>query len=168
MLPCGHFSSTVLKDLFLILGNAVLILWYVYLASPSISIFLSRSIFYTHTHTLTHSDFYFMCLQTGMLLYKNRLNGAIVLDLRPRVNLGGGLYNVSTAWQDLTAGNQYTAANNVVQWTPSLFRRHINEHDQDTPILICSNCCTNQLIYFLVPQLITHCPLCRRFMNFFA
>ncbi|XP_008231047.1 PREDICTED: uncharacterized protein LOC103330282 [Prunus mume] len=107
-------------------------------------------------------------LVTGMLLYKNRLNGAVVLDLRPRVNLGGGLYNVSTAWQDLTAGNQYTAANNAVQWTPSLFRRHINEHDQDTPILICSNCCTNQLIYFLVPQLITHCPLCRRFMNFFA
>lgn len=108
-----------------------------------------------------------MCLQTQILLYKNRLNGSVIIDLRPRVNLGGGLYSVNNLWQGLTARDQNRAVNTAVPLPHSLFRRTINEHDQDTPILICSNCCSTTVTYLLVPHLVTHCPLCGCFMNLF-
>ncbi|KAB2610079.1 hypothetical protein D8674_036476 [Pyrus ussuriensis x Pyrus communis] len=110
-------------------------------------------------------------VETQILMYKNRLTGAVILDLRPRVNLGGGLYNVSDMWFQLT--DRYdlyppAAVTAGVQWPLNLFCRNISVHDQDTPIMLCSTCCTRQVIYLLVPHVVTHCPLCGHLMGFFA
>ena len=95
-------------------------------------------------------------MQTDVLFYKNAVYGTIVIDLRPRINLGGGLFHDNSMWYDLTGRSSHYQA---------LFRDY--QHDQDSPFLLYTNCC-GSLVYLVVPELVQHCPLCGCFVSFFG
>ncbi|GMY13006.1 protein CURLY FLAG LEAF 2-like [Fagus crenata] len=95
-------------------------------------------------------------LGTDVLFYKNAVYGTIVIDLRPRINLGGGLFHDNSMWYDLTGRSSHYQA---------LFRDY--QHDQDSPFLLYTNCC-GSLVYLVVPELVQHCPLCGCFVSFFG
>ncbi|KAJ9189755.1 hypothetical protein P3X46_001009 [Hevea brasiliensis] len=87
-------------------------------------------------------------VRTQVLFYKNISNRSMVVDLRSQVNLGGGLFHLSSMWHDRT-GHSY-------DHRPLLFA---NQYDQEPPFLIAATCC-GPLVYLLVPEMVHRCPLC--------
>ncbi|EEF49374.1 uncharacterized protein LOC8285281 [Ricinus communis] len=88
-------------------------------------------------------------IRTEVLFYKNLMNGSMVIDLRSRVNLGGGLFHFSNMWHDLTG--RYCSYH-----YPFALE---NQYDQDPPFLIAASCC-GPLVYFLCPEMVSFCPIC--------
>lgn len=101
---------------------------------------------------------YMIFLQTEILFYKNIVDGTIVLDMRPRVNLGGGLFFNNSLWQELTG-------NFPMNYHPNLYPGYNQPENQNPPIILYSNCC-GRLVYLVVPEFVQKCPLCGCFMFF--
>ncbi|XP_057997290.1 uncharacterized protein LOC131176303 [Hevea brasiliensis] len=94
--------------------------------------------------------------QTQLLFYRNILNGSMVVDLRSQVNLGGGLFHLSSIWHDLT-GRSYDHRPLLVA----------NQYEQGPGFLIGATCC-GPLAYLLVPEMVHCCPLCDSYVFYFG
>ena len=92
--------------------------------------------------------------QTMIPFNVNKMDGTIVIDLRPQVNLGGGLYNFNTEWRELTTR---------FIWPP-LISGYINLYDQDHPFIQSLYCICTTTGRVKITELLSHCPLCGCFL----
>ncbi|KDP41830.1 hypothetical protein JCGZ_26848 [Jatropha curcas] len=96
-----------------------------------------------------------------ILYYKNALNETIVIDLRTRVNLGGGLFHRSNMWFDLTG-----RCCRHCDHQHSLFSER-RQYEQDPPFMIKAHCC-GPLVYLLLPEMVHRCPVCDCHLLYFG
>ncbi|GAV77225.1 hypothetical protein CFOL_v3_20696 [Cephalotus follicularis] len=84
-------------------------------------------------------------LRTETLYYINQLTGLRVIDLRPQVNLGGGLMHSETLWSDFM----------------NLYRLNFGENPYryNHPFILAANCLSPPA-YLIVNEPVQRCPMC--------
>lgn len=87
-----------------------------------------------------------------LIYYRNVRDATLILDLRTRVNLGGGLYHFNDIWNDLVN-------NKDCDYYTFFYRRETNSGDHHNLIFISATCCGSRF-YFLVPEIVLRCPIC--------
>ncbi|XVE84219.1 hypothetical protein DITRI_Ditri16bG0153100 [Diplodiscus trichospermus] len=70
-------------------------------------------------------------LRSKIIFYKNHATESVVVDLRSRVNLGGGMFHESSLWWRMTG-------NTIEHSRYCIIRRR---YDQDHPFVLKPSCC---------------------------
>lgn len=96
-------------------------------------------------------------LQVDLIYYRNVRDATLIVDLRTRVNLGGGLYHFNDIWNDLVNDKD-------CDYYTFFYRRETNGDDHHNLIFISATCCGSS-IYFLVPEIVLRCPICDSFVH---
>ncbi|KAK9224324.1 hypothetical protein WN943_009357 [Citrus x changshan-huyou] len=95
--------------------------------------------------------------EVDLIYYRNVRDATLIVDLRTRVNLGGGLYHFNDIWNDLVNDKD-------CDYYTFFYRRETNGDDHHNLIFISATCCGSS-IYFLVPEIVLRCPICDSFVH---
>ncbi|KAJ0053906.1 hypothetical protein Pint_02545 [Pistacia integerrima] len=91
-------------------------------------------------------------VQNQTLHYRNVIDGTVIFDLRPIVNVGGSMFYVNDYWDELRRAYSFNNINSP------LLHRQMN-HNGDYLVLVPATCCGPN-VYLILPEPVFQCPFC--------